>query len=122
MPGDGGSWLDLVGQESGFESWSDPEIVAHALAEVRRLGPAWDLEAHRLRYVEMHRNRSAHERILLCEPGVNRFRPGVTTPFVNFFLAGDWVRNDDDVICMEGAIASAEHSADTMLDRWEAWA
>jgi uncharacterized protein with NAD-binding domain and iron-sulfur cluster len=122
MRGERGSWLDLVGQESGFESWTDEQITAHALAEVRRLGPSWDLEAHGLRYVEMHRNRSAHERILLCEPGVNRFRPGVVTPFTNFFLAGDWVRNDVDLICMEGAIASGERAADAIVERWEAWA
>lgn len=113
-----GSELWFVGQESGFEAWSDDEIASYTLDQFARV-PAYAGLKQAVREkrasVELHRNRSAFERLLLCEPGVNVFRPTPQTPFHNLFLAGDWVRNAVDLICMEGAITSGIDAANLAL-------
>jgi uncharacterized protein with NAD-binding domain and iron-sulfur cluster len=110
-----GSVLVFGGQEGGFESWSDADIVSFTLDT---FAPALgDLRALGIRKTELHRNREPWERLFISEPGVEQFRPDPRTPFRNLFFAGDWVKNRVSVISMEGAVTSGIEAADLLLER-----
>jgi len=108
-----GAVLTFGGQERGFESWTDAEVLDFTLESYR---PAFGrIEDLGIVKTEMHRNRQPWERLFLSEPGVEQFRPGPRTPFRNLFFAGDWVRNAVGVIAMEGAVTSGIEAADMLL-------
>jgi uncharacterized protein with NAD-binding domain and iron-sulfur cluster len=110
-----GAVLTFGGQERGFESWTDAEILEFTFESFRpAFGRIEDLGVVK---TEMHRNRQPWEQLFLSEPGVEQFRPGPRTPFANLFLAGDWVRNRVGVIAMEGAVTSGIEAADLLLEK-----
>lgn len=110
-----GSALEWVGQETGFEHFSDQALKATAYDCLARIPGAKDPRQAGILRESLNRNMSNHERYLLTDPGTLRFRPGSKTHFRNLFLAGDWIRNQVDVPTMEGAICSGYTAIEELL-------
>lgn len=114
------SVLGFWGQESLFEDWTDEEIIERAFSKYAgRLGYP-DPRSTGLVHLDFHRNNATTDQVFLCEPGINQFRPGADTPLENLKLCGDWVRNDVDLMCMEGAFASGQQAAAAILESVDA--
>lgn len=62
-------------------------------------------------------NRHEHNGFFVTSPGSLQHRPGITTPYDNLFLAGDWTRNRFDVPCMESAARSGRMAAVEILKK-----
>jgi len=112
---DRGSVIHLQGQESGFEGRPDAEIRDLAIANLTRV-PGFEVVGQ-VPYQDWHLQRDDRHfrRFLLTEPGTLRFRPQARTPYRNLFLAGDWVRSERDVPCMENAVVTARTAAHAIL-------
>ena len=73
--------------------------------------PGLRLEALRL----LHVNRSTTSRRLGHEVGSWSLRPPSRSPLFNLLVAGDWVRHQADLACLEGAVCSAENAVRHIL-------
>ncbi len=111
-----GSVLYFVGQERGFEDWSDSALLEQCLDAVRPLPGFERVDRNGILHHAVIRNRGPHGRYWYSEPGSTKYRPERITPFSNLFLAGDWVRNELDFPCMEAAVRSGLAAADSTLE------
>jgi uncharacterized protein with NAD-binding domain and iron-sulfur cluster len=56
------------------------------------------------------------EPLLLNRPGSRALRPEAATSIPNLFLAGDYVKTETDLACMEGANEAARRAVNAILD------
>ncbi|MFH1320596.1 MAG: FAD-dependent oxidoreductase [Bacteroidota bacterium] len=112
-----GSVLRWVGQETGYENYSDQELKEIILSSFLKIPQTKDPKLAGMIYDVFVRNASNHERYLLTDPGTLKFRPFSVTGFDNLFLAGDWIRNEVDVPTMEGAVCSGYTAVEELLKK-----
>ncbi|MCC6999961.1 MAG: FAD-dependent oxidoreductase [Deltaproteobacteria bacterium] len=110
-----GAVLHFVGQETGFEHWSDERLLAQCLRNLRHVPGAEQLDREGVLHWQVVRHHSPDQLYFYTEPGINRFRPHARTPLANLFLAGDWVRSELDFPCMETAVRTGLSAADKVL-------
>jgi hypothetical protein len=92
-----------------IEGMSKDDAAREILADLRRFIPFQvedDVDFSRT-YLQMNVN----EPLFLNEVGSEPWRPETITEIPNLFLAGDFVANDIDVICVEGAVLSGLDAA-----------
>jgi hypothetical protein len=66
-------------------------------------------------YMWGRRNSYNLEPILINRVGAHALRPDVSTGIQNMFLAGDFVRTETDLACMEGANEAARRAVNALL-------
>ncbi len=106
-----GSALEWVGQETSFENKTNEELKELIFNSFLKIPGAKDPRKAGIIHESFNRNKANYERYLLTEPGTVKFRPRTRTHFKNLFLAGDWIRNDVEMPCMEGAALSGINAA-----------
>ncbi len=106
-----GSALEWVGQETSFENKTDDELKEIIFNAFLKVPGAKDPRKAGIIHESFNRNKANHERYLLTEPGTVKFRPRTRTHFRNLFLAGDWIRSEIEMPCMEGAIVTGINAA-----------
>lgn len=106
--------LSWVGQLAGFEDRTNSELLAGALEGAERAGFTGAGDATPVRW-GVRRNQSRYDTFALTEPGALRYRPPPAVGLENLWLAGDWVRNELDIPCMEAAARSGFEAADLAL-------
>ncbi len=110
-----GAVLHFVGQETGYEDWSDEQHLATCLDNLRRVPGAEALDRDGVLHWQVVRHHSPDQLYFYTEPGIQRFRPHPRTAIPNLFLAGDWVRSELDFPCMETAVRTGQTAADKVL-------
>jgi uncharacterized protein with NAD-binding domain and iron-sulfur cluster len=105
----GGRYLQLVVSASRtLIDASKGDVVALALQELAEFFPA--VTQAKLEHSHVVKELRA---TFSARPGVEQFRPGVTTSFPNVFLAGDWTRSGWPAT-MEGAVRSGYLAAEAL--------
>lgn len=96
-----------------FFNLSDEAALHSVLSELQRFVPFSfddvDFGRTRIRFNE-------DAPLFLNEVGSWQHRPGTRTSIGNLFLAGDYCRNEIDVVTIEGAIVSAYHAVSAVLE------
>jgi hypothetical protein len=110
-----GSVLHFVGQETGFEDWSDRDLLERAIAGIQRVDGYEGIDLEGIITWRLVRDRVPHRRYWLSEPGSLKHKPWPESPLRGLTLAGDWVRSDADFPCMETAVRSGLHAARVVL-------
>jgi hypothetical protein len=110
-----GSVLHFVGQETGFEDWSDEALLERAIRGIQRVDGYENIDLEGVITHRLVRDRVPHRRYWLSEPGSLKHKPQPVTPLQGLTLAGDWVRSKADFPCMETAVRSGRHAAELVL-------
>ena len=110
-----GSVLHFVGQETGFEDWTDEALLHRAIRGIQRVDGYEGIDLEGVLSYQLVRDRAVHRRYWLSEPGSLKHKPQPATPLEGLTLAGDWVRSKADFPCMETAVRSGRHAAELVL-------
>lgn len=94
-----------------FAALSDADLLAMTLRNLRPLFP--ELRPDQVSDAVL--TRSPDLACFLHQTGSWALRPEARSPFSNFLLAGDWVRQPVDLACLEGAILSGMNAAALVL-------
>jgi squalene-associated FAD-dependent desaturase len=100
----------VVSAARQFRGLGTEEVLRTVAAEVEQLFPRAKGMLLRGRVV------TEHAATFSAVPGVDRWRPGQTTPLTNFFLAGDYTATGWPAT-MEGAVRSGYLAAEALLRR-----
>ncbi|MEM7404635.1 MAG: FAD-dependent oxidoreductase [Pseudomonadota bacterium] len=109
------TFLNVVASDADhFFNLSDDAALQSVLAELQRFIPFQlddvDFARTRIRFNE-------DAPLFLNEVGSWKHRPATRTSIDNLFLAGDYCRNEIDVVTIEGAMVSAYHAARAVLEQ-----
>ena len=106
----GGSYLELVVSSSkSLVSQSRQQILDLAMQELREFFPAAS-SATLVKGTVIKEVNATYSAL----PGADSFRPAATTPWPNFFLAGDWTATGWPAT-MEGAVRSGYCAAEAVV-------
>ncbi|GJD11711.1 15-cis-phytoene desaturase [Galdieria sulphuraria] len=110
------SMLELVfAPAAAYIAKSEEEIISLTMEELKRLfpqhlGPNAQTPAKLIKYKVVKTPRSVYK----TSPGLNSYRPSQVTPISNFFLAGDFTRQQY-LASMEGAVLSGKLAAEAIV-------
>ena len=68
-------------------------------------------------WTRTHIQVNAEDKIFLNLVGSWQYRPDSTTNLTNLYLAGDYIRNDVDVVTIEGAMLSGLNAAEALRSK-----
>ncbi|WP_392694622.1 FAD-dependent oxidoreductase [Bradyrhizobium sp. RDI18] len=86
----------------------------HILHEFRRFVP---FEQNEIEIELLELDRNSGRELFINDVGSWKWRPESQTKIRNLFLAGDFCKNDIDVVCLEGAVVSGLQAAELVRQR-----